>query len=87
MNDLIRHHRLSTAAAYRRLADSALQAAADLADPDAPPHGGVRDAVAGRFGSVLHAHQLLEASITGAGRAAEAARMAPAPCGGPAHGR
>lgn len=72
MNDLITYNRHAEAEALRRLADTALAAAAVLTDPEALP-GDEHVAlvrVRGRVESVKHAHVVLEAARAGARRAA-----------------
>ena len=68
----LRCRRLEEAAAYRRLSDAALAAAAVLSDPDTTPADETRAhaAVNGRLESVKHARELLAACRLGMARAA-----------------
>lgn len=66
-DDALTHHRLSVAAAYRRLAHAAFTAAEVFSDPDARvDERDARRVVVARTASVAHAVAVLKATRQGA---------------------
>lgn len=69
--DHLTYNRLGVAAAYRRLADAALNAAAVFSNPDTvSDETGTHSAVQGRVSSVHHATAVLDATRRGIAKAA-----------------